>query len=202
MEKVLIVQRLSGNNDAGMEKAAKKSLIQASCLCRTLNLPVCWFTSKETIWSSAAVKMTLSHSWFSMLFPNLKSLRWFLGLELDPLDQAHISILLILRSWTFQNKVWIWRKKLGLRWLRHMYVKTHYSCPWPNTFKKSFKISWIPSCNSNQLEVTLFAINLPISYWYTGLYRVSMPHVPPPGQRGDKDLSSSSSNNKRLKVKI
>ena len=63
MEKVLIVQRLSGNNDAGMEKAAKKSLIQASCLYRTLNLPVCWFTSKETIWSSAAVKMTLSHSW-------------------------------------------------------------------------------------------------------------------------------------------
>ena len=77
-----------------------------------------------------------------------------------------------------------------------------YSCPWPNTFKKSFKISWTPSCNSNQLEVTLFAINLPISYWYTGLYRVSMLHVPPPGQRGDKNLSSSSSNNKKLKVKI
>ena len=70
MEKVLIVQRLSGNNDAGMEKAAKKSLIQASCLCRTLNLPVCWFTSKETIWSSAVVKMTLSHSWsqFGFIF--------------------------------------------------------------------------------------------------------------------------------------
>ena len=69
-------------------------------------------------------------------------------------------------------------------------------------FKKSFKSSWTKSCNSNQLEVTLFAINLPISYWYTGLYRVSMLHVPPPGQRGDKNLSSSSSNNKRLKIKI
>ena len=78
----------------------------------------------------------------------------------------------------------------------------HYSCPWPNTFKKSFKSSWTTSCNSNQLEVTLFAINLPISYWYTGLYRVSMLHVPPPGQRGDKNLSSSSSNKIRLKVKI
>ena len=48
----------------------------------------------------------------------------------------------------------------------------------------------------------MFAINLPISYWYTGLYRVSMLHVPPPGQRGDKNLSSSSSNNKRLKIKM
>ena len=32
MEKASIVQRLSGNNDAGMEKAAKKSLIRRSCL--------------------------------------------------------------------------------------------------------------------------------------------------------------------------
>ena len=84
----------------------------------------------------------------------------------------------------------------------HIYVETHYSCPWSNTFKKPFKISWTTSCNSNKLEVTLFAINLPISYWYTGLYRVSMLHVPPPGQRGDKNLSSSSSNNKRLEVKV
>ena len=100
------------------------------------------------------------------------------------------------------------KQGLNLRQKTRVEVVEAYVCrdslfmPLAHRFKKSFKSSWTTSCNSNQLEVTLFAINLPFSYWYTGLYRVSMLHVPPPGQRGDKNLSSSSSNNKRLKIKI
>ena len=155
MEKVLIVQRLSGNNDAGMEKAAKKSLIQASCLCRTLNLPVCWFTSKETIWSSAAVKVALSHSWSHhglksvffiflvfMILMNERQLHNSLTFRvLDVLSQFEKSQMIswsrIRSSWSGSHHHAINSKVMNFPKQGHYY----YSCPWPNTFKKSFKSS-------------------------------------------------------------